>query len=189
METMNGIYYERRQKNIRPETDERRIFTRRRQNSPFLTDRRRLASEVRRSEREPLEIPVLLKVEGREHSGYTQNINLGGISIFSQSKVEAGSALTLRFYMVDFPGMKVAGQVIYCRQVDLKGSYSLGIKFWGINDIEREMLKSAIHKHDTRILAHGNKLLSIHIAIESPAKEGAALPQSGLKSVTPTVLS
>ena len=168
METTNGIYYERRQRNVPLDSDERRVSVRRMQNRSFPIDRRRLAMEVRRFERDPLEIPVLLKTEEAEHSCYTQNISPGGISILSLANVDVGSASTLRFYLVDSPGMKVAGQVVYCRPVELKGSrlYLVGIKLWGINDVEKEMLKSSIEKNHARRLSSGNRLLSIHIVME-----------------------
>src|SRR5579862_7687971 len=91
-------FYERRNGGKLVEFSNRRIAQRRNGQEPASAEqRRRLATQIRRYEREAFRIPVRLKIEGNEVSGFTHDISPEGILVFTGIALRSGMPMSLRF--------------------------------------------------------------------------------------------
>lgn len=81
MNTGTTMFYERRQTTLPISFMDRRKLQRRSDGKSPSIERRRLFSQIRQFERQAVQIPVHLLIDGGEISGHTQNVSLGGLLI------------------------------------------------------------------------------------------------------------
>ena len=78
---ISTAFYERRKETKPVGVDKRQIAERRAQEKAISPEQRRLASQIRRYEREAFKIPVRLKMQEQEVSGYTHDMSPELVSI------------------------------------------------------------------------------------------------------------
>jgi hypothetical protein len=129
-------FYERRRLAYPIEFSDRREARRRREVKRVFAERRRLAFQLKRSQREPLKIPAFMLIEGEKRPVYTTNISQGGMLIVCDHTLAPGSTLLLEFsFGGEFCHVKVAGQVVYFRQIAAEPFINMiGIKFMDAAD-------------------------------------------------------
>ncbi|MBI1822792.1 MAG: PilZ domain-containing protein [Nitrospirae bacterium] len=167
MSAGTAVFYERR-KSIAPIdfTDRRRAERRSNLESPS-SERRRLASQLRRFDREVIRIPVHLHVDGKEISGHTQNISLSGLLILISDPLPAGTPVTLQIsFGESFCYLNISGQVVFCSAGKNNGTnhYISGIKFSAIHDFDQKILSTAIHALKQNTITEGKSSVSVTIA-------------------------
>src|SRR3569832_1909995 len=140
MNTGTAVFYERR-KSIAPiDFTDRRRTERRGSAGSASSERRRLASQLRQSDREVIRIPVHFHIDGKDISGHTQNISLGGLLILISNPISAGTPVTLQIsFGESFCYFNISGQVVFCGAGKNNGTahYLSGIKFSAIHDFGR----------------------------------------------------
>lgn len=168
------IFYERR-KMINPiDFADRRTTQRRSQVQTIAQDRRRLSSQVRRHERETFRIPVRLKIQEKEISGYTHNISPEGLMVFSDAPLAVGTPLALKFsFAENVCYLNVSGQVVFCIPSENGGSptQAVGIKFAAIREFEQKILTSAIGELKQDRVTEEKSLLNIFVFLDTSAQE------------------
>lgn len=97
MNTLVPTFYERRKSILSIDFTDRRKVQRRRNEEATSLEKRRLISQIRRHEREMIEVPVCLQVDGKELTGHTHNISLGGLLIIINSSLAVGTPITAQF--------------------------------------------------------------------------------------------
>lgn len=113
---------------------------------PGQEEKKAPSSQARQYERESFKIPVRLKIEKKEISGYTHDISPGGLLIYSDAILSPGTPMTLQFSFGDICYLNISGQIVFCR---LAGSnetqiYAVGLKFVAIREWEQKILDSAV---------------------------------------------
>ena len=105
-------------------------------------------SERRRYERGPLGIPYRLRFQGKELSGYTEDISSGGLGLVSDPYLSLGTPLSLHFSFGNLCYLNISGQVVFCCLIERQGEpyHRLGIKFSASRDFDRKVLKSSIQE-------------------------------------------
>ncbi|MCG3113209.1 MAG: PilZ domain-containing protein [Candidatus Manganitrophus sp. SB1] len=185
MITKVSTYYERRKSVIQIGFNDRRVTERRVDLTLISPERRRLSSQVRRYEREHIKIPVRVQANGVEISGYTENISLEGILIYSNTVLEAGTAIRLQFsFGESVCYTNIIGQVVSCRFIE-NGEiayYAIGIKFNAIRDLESKILNSVIHILKQNISSQEKSLLTIIVTNDSLSQETTAIQRETLDS-------
>jgi pyrroloquinoline quinone (PQQ) biosynthesis protein C len=157
MESTLSIYYERRQENKTGTTFERRNGDRRKYDLTVVSNRRRLAAQIRHQDRDDLHLAVQLKTKSEHAFGTTRNISVSGLLLVSDLAVGSGSLATIKFSFGDaFCYLSIQGEVVYCRSIEhgIPGGYAVGVKFSPLNDWEQKVLKSAVEeiKHNPEML-------------------------------------
>jgi ubiquinone/menaquinone biosynthesis C-methylase UbiE/esterase/lipase len=174
-------FYERRKRDHSIEFGERRVFKRRYQRQNYISERRRLASQVRLYERESLPITVRLQGKGEKVSANAHDISPLGVRILGDVILSPGTSVALKFYFGDnvsylcFPG-----QVIYCRSVindEISDKCSIGIRFALSRPGEEEILISIIQDIRQRALKKQKAFVSVIISEDSFAREGVEINQ------------
>lgn len=186
METATLRFYERRKQSSLIDFNDRRMTERRKQDLTCSLDLRRLASQVRRYERNGFKIPVRLQIDGKEISGHTQNISSEGLLIFSDIALNPGTPMDLHFsFKEGVSFLKLSGRVVFCRFVEQDGSSqrALGINFSGIRDVEQMVLASAVRTYKDKNMPHDASLLSIDIFKDTLAQEAGSLSMPSLRPV------
>ncbi|HLC44878.1 MAG TPA: 3-oxoacyl-[acyl-carrier-protein] synthase III C-terminal domain-containing protein [Patescibacteria group bacterium] len=170
-------FYERRKENGPIAFDDRRLNQRRNQVQLVSEERRRLASQVRRYEREAFKIPVCLKVRDKEISGFTHNICPNGLLVFTDSVLRAGTPMTLQFSFGDnVCYLNIVGQVVFCLSPESEGGslgQAIGIQFSAIREFERKILASAVEDLRQNPATQEKSLLNIFVAVDHLAHEAA----------------
>lgn len=163
-----SVFYERR-KEVSPVDLECRETRDRRDcivDSP-APDRRRLATQIRRHEREEFQIPVTLKMNQREFKAVTHDVSPSGFLLISDSPIAPGTPMSLRFSFGDnVCYLNVSGQVAFS-QLCWNGTpdkYANGIKFSAIRNWEQEILNSAVRKLKEDFFSQGESILTIIVA-------------------------
>ncbi|MDC4204277.1 MAG: PilZ domain-containing protein [Candidatus Manganitrophus sp.] len=147
MNTLVPTFYERRKSILSIDFTDRRKVQRRRNEEATSLEKRRLISQIRRHEREMIEVPVCLQVDGKELTGHTHNISLGGLLIIINSSLAVGTPITAQFsFGESFCFLNIVGQVVFCspRGNDGSSQYVIGIKFSATRDIDQKILSTAI---------------------------------------------
>lgn len=146
MQGTEQLFYERRQKQAPINGHDRRIAHRRASWRSAITERRRLASQVRRYDRDTFRIPVHLHVGGETHAGFSEDISPEGLLFSSGISLRPATNLALDFqFGEDTCRLKVKAQVLFSRlaQKPISFRQAIGIKFLSLQDFERSILVSA----------------------------------------------
>src|SRR3990172_12464904 len=171
---ISTAFYERRNESRQVHFGDRRITQRRNHEKAVSLEHRRLASQIRRYERETFKIPVCLQVQGREICGFTHDISPEGLLVFIDRVLNAGTAMSLKFsFGENVCHLNVAGQVVFCRSVEKEGSpwQAVGIKFSAIRDIEKKILTSAVQELKHSPALQEKSLLNILVSTDTLAHE------------------
>lgn len=141
-ESLDINFFERRRESLDINFDDRRKEDRRDKIISTDTQRRRLASQVRRYERERLRIPVCIKVGDKEIPGYTHDISPEGLSVYSDTALDVALSdsilMTLQFSFGNVCNLKIFGYIVSCREK------TIAIKFSQIRDWEQKILSFAV---------------------------------------------
>lgn len=178
MITEASTFYERRKRIIGIDFNDRRVAERRVDQKVGSPERRRLASQVRRYERDDIRIPVRLQAYGVEVSGSTENISLEGILIYSNAALETGTATNLQFSFGE--GVcytNIVGQVVSCRLVENHklSCHAIGIRFNAIRDFESKILNAVIQILKQNVSSQEKSLLNIIITNDSLSQEATTV--------------
>lgn len=143
-------------------------------------------SQARQYERETFKIPVCLKIEKKEISGYTHDISLAGLLIFCDISLFPGAPMNLHFSFGDICYLSISGQVVYCLTTENGTSkkYAIGIKFAAIRPFEQKILLSAVQELKQNALIQTKSLLKILISKDTMAKEAANISQDDGSTIT-----
>ncbi|MBI3610933.1 MAG: PilZ domain-containing protein, partial [Nitrospirae bacterium] len=110
------VFYERRKGHKPVESDQRRILRRGNNEKIHTAEQRRLATLVRRHQREAFRIPVRFRVQEKDFSGYTHDISPEGLLVFTETSLSAGTPMTLQFsFGQNVCHLNISGQVVFCR--------------------------------------------------------------------------
>lgn len=131
------------------------------------------SSQARQHERETFKIPVCLKIDKKEISGYTHDISPAGLLIFNDIVLESGTPMNLKFSFGDICYLNVSGQVVYCLPTEngTLGKYAIGITFSAIREWERKILATAVRELKNGSSTEEKSLLLIHISKDLIALE------------------
>jgi pyrroloquinoline quinone (PQQ) biosynthesis protein C len=142
----------------------------------YSPERRRLASQVRRFERDSFKLPVYLKMDKKEMAGHTHNISPEGVMVFCEAALKPGTPMSLQFtFGSNICYLNVAGQVVFYRLMRNNGSTSqvMGIKFSAIRDWEQKILISAVQELRRGAVTQDKSLLTINVSKDTLALEAA----------------
>lgn len=134
-------------------------------------------SERRRYERGSLGIPYRLRFQGKELSGYTEDISSGGLGLVSDPYLSLGTPLSLHFSFGNLCYLNISGQVVFCCLIERQGQpyHKLGIKFSASRDFDRKILNSSIQELQQSPAAQKTSLLNIFVSEDSFGLEAAEL--------------
>jgi acyl carrier protein len=141
------LFYERRTNSDVISFKDRRTTFRRQATKTVSEEKRRTVSYVRRHNRETIKIPVRLQIPGKEVMGYTHDISLDGLRVFTDTVLSEDTPMTLQFSFGDSVcQLNLSGKVVFCQVSDKGGSphRAIGIKFSAIRDFEQQLLMAAI---------------------------------------------
>lgn len=171
------LFYDRRKSSAQLQIEDRRNGERRKLFQVYSPERRRLASQVRRYEREAFKIPVHLDLgDKREETGYTHDISPEGLMMFSQAPLSVGMPLALVFsFGENICSLSVAGRVVSSRLVEEGGSlgWVTSVKFSDIQDFERNILTSALREFRKSAPIQKTSLLNVLISKSNPRHNGS----------------
>lgn len=190
MNTGTTMFYERRQTTSPISFMDRRKLQRRSDGKSPSIERRRLFSQIRQFERQAVQIPVHLLMDGREISGHTQNVSLGGLLIKINSPLDTGTPITAQFsFGESFCYLNIVGQVVFCSPRGNNGSSQnvVGIKFSAIRDIDQKILSTAIQALRETPATEGKSSVSIVVAKDNLAPRVMDFPLKTSKSLKETV--
>jgi 3-oxoacyl-[acyl-carrier-protein] synthase-3 len=173
---LSTLYYERRKEEKPVDINKRNNGGRRNGGKTVASEQRRLASQIRRYEREGFKIPVRLKTSDGEVSGFTHDICPEGLLVFSETSLSPGSPLSLRFFFGEsFCSLNISGQVLFCRLVEKEGAarHAIGMKFSGIRDFEKKMLASTVRELRQHPDTYQKSLLNISVSTDTLSQEAA----------------
>ena len=109
-------------------------------------------------ERNPMEIKWRLS-SGQEPLGRSANMSLGGLGLIGASKFETGTPLAVQYYLRDEGFLRLAGEVVYCREAGQRG-YAMGIKFTNVPSWKREVLGNLLQEFKENVSAqHDSQLV------------------------------
>ncbi len=170
-------FYERRRVPATIDCKDRRIAQRRTQVIAFSPDRRRLASQGRRYDREALPIPVLLRVQEKNVSGCTRDIARGGLLVLSDTALRVGTPLALQCSFGEVCHLNLSGQVVFCHPngTASSGSFAAGIKFVGLRDWEQRILSSALQELKENAATLEKSVLKLFVSEDHLAVEAASI--------------
>ncbi|MFQ5788031.1 MAG: iron-containing redox enzyme family protein [Thermodesulfobacteriota bacterium] len=157
-------YYERRRGSLTISFEDRRMEQRRGQDQVSSSQRRRMASRVRRYGRESFKIPVSIKMDGKEVSGYTQDISPEGLLLYSGAALNIGTLMTLQFSFMNVCSLNVSGLIIYC------DGQAMRIKFQKIESWEQKILNFAVEELKQSAVTQKKSLLTIFVCSEPSQK-------------------
>jgi ubiquinone/menaquinone biosynthesis C-methylase UbiE/esterase/lipase len=164
-------FFERRKQDLSIDFIERRIIGRRYQRQDCISERRRLATQVRVYEREFLPIKVRLQGSGEKVTANAHDISPVGVHISGDVVLNPGTSVVLKFYFGDnvsylcFPG-----RVIYCRHSnydEISSKHSIGIGFSLSRPGEEEILISIIQDIRQRATTQQEALVSLIVSEDS----------------------
>lgn len=170
------LYYERRKGSEGVDFSDRRIAQRRNVAKAISPEQRRLASQIRRYERETFKIPVRLRLQEKEIFGYTHDISPEGLLVFTNIALNPGIRMALRFsFGENVCHLNISGQVLFSRSVMKEKSQqqAIGIKFSAIRDFEQKILTSAVQELKQNGSSREKSLLTIVVSTDTPAQEAA----------------
>jgi len=173
---ISTLFYDRRKEAKSVETNKRKNPDRRSQENEVLPEQRRLASQIRRYERDSFKVPVRLKTKDSEVSGYTQDISPEGLLVFSDVSLNPGTPMSLQFFFGEFFwALNISGQVLFCRLVGKEGTarHAIGIKFSGIRDFEKAILTSSVTELRQHPDTYQRSLLNIRVSTDTLSQEAA----------------
>jgi pyrroloquinoline quinone (PQQ) biosynthesis protein C len=194
-------FFERRRVPASIECKDQRIAKRRTQMIAFSPERRRLASQGRRYDRDALRIPVLLQIQEKNVSGCTRDITRGGLLVLSDTALRVGTPLALQCSFGEVCHLNLSGQVVFCHSTNgsaSPGPYAAGIKFAGLRNWEERILSSALQelKENASTLEQSVLRLRVsedhlaveaaHIAGEAPERRGWPRPVFSVSGPMPT---
>lgn len=128
-----------------------------------------------------LEIPILLKTQTREVSGYTSQCSHDKLQVLTSSPLRLGTPLSLQF---TFGGkvcyLTLAGRVAECRHIasESRGNYSIVIQFAGVREFEQTILRSALEELARDPGIHQGSLVTIVVRNDAIAEEAIQLSDS-----------
>ena len=168
------VFYERRKESKLVDFHDRRTVQRRKQEVGIVQDHRRLASQVRRYEREAFKIPIRLKLQDKEISGYTHDICPEGLLVFTDVALSPGAPMDLKFsFGENICHLNISGQVVFCHlsQEGEAPRHSIGIKFSGIRDFEKSILTSVVEELKQGPTIQEKSLLNILVSQDTLVQE------------------
>jgi 8-amino-7-oxononanoate synthase len=172
-------YFERRKEQLEIDFKDRRNSERRSRNQTATPDRRRAASVLRRYERELLKIPVVLRVQGKEIPGVTEDFSPNGLKISSPVAIPSGTPMSLQFSFGDSVCyLNISGRVAFClppQSLEGQSGYLIGIKLSGVQEWEQKILISAIEEIGRNRSVNAKSLLSITLSKDTVALEAYGL--------------
>lgn len=127
----------------------------------------------------PLEIPLLIKTDTREVSGYTSHYSYDQLEIMATAPLRLGTALALQFTFGDVCHLDLTGIVAYCLPTTCRGKrhFAIGIKFTSLRPWERQILPSAIQEvHRSEDTAR-RSFLHVSVPRTKVIPEGASLQE------------
>jgi 3-oxoacyl-[acyl-carrier-protein] synthase-3 len=158
-------FYDRRKEKLLIDFPERRISKRRNGESTTAQERRRLAYQVRCYDREDLRVPICLNIKGKDVAGVTREISLAGLSIVSDTDLDVGTTMALRFsFGENLCYMDLLGEVVFCVLSNTNGRFLVGIRFPVIRHWEQKLLKSIINDFKTKTTELEKSLLRIQVS-------------------------
>lgn len=158
---------------------ERRSDQRRHQERIGSLERRRLSSQIRRSERTALNILLHLRCYGRGFPGHTRDLGPCGLSLITNAKLSRGMKMTLNFLFTDACHLELVGEVSFSRPLkEGKLGNIYGVKFLRINNLADKILRSAIH--ELRLNPGLQSKSSLEIVIDNTAPKNGVAPFRGL---------
>lgn len=168
-------FYNRRRE-ITSVGSDRRLHQRRIETVSVAHERRRLASQIRRYEREAIHLPVRLSIRNREFSGDTLNISPAGLLMLSAADLAVGTPLGLRFSFVDNGCfLVIEGEVVFClsSKTGERNGRETGIKFGGIGAFQQKLLASAVREFGQSAVARETSFLDIRVRPDTQHHEAA----------------
>lgn len=189
MNPSTTLFYERRNQTLIIDFRDRRTGNRRGNNRQFQPERRRLASLIRENEREPVRIPARLKTGSTEMFGFTQDIGLGGLKLFSNIALGTGAPIHLQLsFGESVCFLNIAGQVVFCNQFwrEETTEYVIGIKFSAIRELDQKILAIALQTLKQNLITQEKSLLEIIISNDILA-QGTADPDVTLSTLSDRV--
>jgi len=183
---ISTAYYERRKGSLAVDFSDRRTTQRRDQEKAITPEQRRLASQIRRYARETFKIPVRLKVQEKELSGYTHDISPEGLLIFSDTRLSAGTPMSLQFtFGENVCSLNISAQVLFCRSVQKENQpqQAIGLKFSAIREFEQKILTSAVQELRQNPNAHEKSVLNLLVSADTLAQEAAGFSKRSSKTL------
>lgn len=186
METKASVFFDRRQ-NVTPlNFSDRRTAARRGVAKSPLLERRRLASQTRRYERESIKIPISFLVEGKEIYGNTENISLGGILAYincDDAPLTIGTPLTVQFSIGEsICHISISSQTIFCHSTSDQSAQTVGIKFTAIRNFNEKILATLIQSLKQSNTTPEKISLRLLISKDSLAKEATGFLQPSFQT-------
>ncbi len=125
----------------------------------------------------PLEIPLLIKTQGREVSGYTSHYLHDQLEVLATAPLRLGTSLSLQFTFGDVCHLDLSGIVAYCLPTTCRGKrhFAIGIKFTSLRPWERQILPSAIQEVHRSEETARRSFLHVSVARERLGEEAATL--------------
>lgn len=174
---MNSTAFYQRRKEVKPvDIDKRKNGGRRSEVKIVSPEQRRLASQIRRYEREAFKIPVRLKTTKGEVSGYTHDISPEGLLVFTETTLSPGTPMSLQFFFGErFCSLSISGQVLFCRLVEKNGAarHAIGMKFSGVRDFEKKILASSVKELRQHPDTYQKSLVNIRVSTDTLSQEAA----------------
>jgi pyrroloquinoline quinone (PQQ) biosynthesis protein C len=150
-----------------------------------LSGQKHVAPQILRNERNDLKIRVRLQLEGKELSGYTEDISPEGLLLISDTALSTGTSLALQCSFGEVCYLNISGQVVCCQAKD-DGNHSVDIKFSALRDWEQNILSSVVQELKKSVTTQQKSLLTIIVSRDVLAQEAATLtphPHTSTQSI------
>lgn len=136
----------------------------------------------RTSQRESVEIPCHFSSSGQEPSGACANMGIGGLGVITNTKLHAGSSLSVQYHLRDQGALLLPGEVVYCREAG-RLTYALGIKFTNLPQWQRDMLGNLLEEFKQNVTAQRQSRLVLQPRDTSDVKTAqmADRPETSLR--------
>lgn len=136
-----------------------------------------LTREARRYERNALQIPVLVQVNGDTVFCRSQDMTPGGLRILSRTAVSSGTPLELKFRFGDVCYLNIAGRVVFCLSDGAANGreMEIGITFSALRDWEQMVLLSAFKELKESAVTREKSVLTIVVSMDRLAVEASRL--------------
>jgi hydroxymethylglutaryl-CoA reductase (NADPH) len=169
---MSTTYYDRRKDHIDISFSDRREINRRNGKQEVYSNRRRLADQVRSSNRSPIRIPVFSSKNKIKAQGYTKDIGPGGLCVTIDSFLPVGTPINLEFDFASVCYINISGQVISIKEENNGASSRIAhIRFSGILEWEQAIISSAVQQIMTNEAYQQKSLLNLVVTEDKFAKE------------------
>lgn len=171
---MTSIGFYERRKEIKPVDFDRRVAQRRNKVNSIMVEQRRMASQIRRYEREGFKVSVRIKIQKIEIPGYTYNISPEGLLVISDIHLKPGTPTILQFsFGENVSSLNISGQVLLCRLFENGQSQkqAIVIKFPGIRSFEQKLLAASIQELKQFPAVYEKSSLKILVVMEIPVRE------------------